>query len=85
MMKNTKKNRVIIFMEGGCVQEAAADNPEVEIIIIDADLQEPEWRNAKRVDNILADFMELKPEAMSLNWERWINAPYLNKSFDILI
>ena len=49
-------NRIIIYVEGGNIQAVRADNPDVEIIIVDADNMEAEGRNGKEID---ADWREL--------------------------
>lgn len=45
--------RVIVIVEGGCVQAVQADDPDIEVTIVDYDCQE-ENLNLKRTDGSTA-------------------------------
>lgn len=46
-MKKTKKNRVVIHVEGGVVQEVYSNDPDIDIELIDFDNMEAEGHSSK--------------------------------------
>lgn len=75
-------HQVIITIEGGCVQSVSTDDPDLDLVVLDFDLDDVEHPGAKQIGAELCQFIVPPVSAVTPEEQRWLQAPLRNHEED---